>query len=86
MSPHFFKSENFTAFTMSMIEYVETIPTLWKHVMGSFFFSKVKQHIDFFFLVSISDFAHDHPEYIAEKNSLKFISSDDGQNYNLCHC
>ena len=31
-------SEISIAFTITMYEYLATIPTLWKHVMGSFFF------------------------------------------------
>jgi alpha 1,2-mannosyltransferase len=71
------------AFTITMYEYLATIPTLWKHVMGSFFYSKTKQYIDFSLN---SDFAHDHPEYIAKNNALGFMSSDNGKTYNLCHC
>ena len=40
-SPHvsalFINFEISIAFTITMYEYLATIPTLWKHVMGSFF-------------------------------------------------
>lgn len=52
--------------------------------MGSFFFLEIDNNIDFIYF--ISDFAHDHPEYIAENNSLGFMSTDNGETYNLCHC
>ena len=32
------------------------------------------------------DFAKAHPEYIAKDNSLGFMSTDNGNSYNLCHC
>ena len=84
-SGFFFKSEIFVAFTITMYEYEATIPSLWKHVMGSFFsFSKIDNVLTVFFY--IPDFAHDHPEYIAKDNSLGFMSSDNGKTYNLCHC
>ena len=80
--------KSFIAFTITMYEYLATIPTLWNHVMGSFFFFQKLNKIltSFFFLVSITDFARDHPEFIAEDNSLGFMSSDNGRTYNLCHC
>jgi len=33
----------------------------------------------------VMDFVNDHPEYIAKDNALSFLSSDNGQTYNLCH-
>jgi len=32
------------------------------------------------------DFAKLHPEFIAEDNSLGFMSTNKGESYNLCHC
>lgn len=51
-------------FTISIHEFVKTIPTLWHHT---------------------KTFMKEHPEYIAEGNSLDFISDDNGDTYNLCH-
>ena len=51
----------------------------------NFLFYFKKNNILTYFLY-ISDFARDHPEYIAKDNSLGFMSSDNGENYNLCHC
>ena len=82
--PRSFKSEISTAFTITMYEYEATIPSLWKHVMGLFFL--LEDDIILILIFKISDFAHDHPEYIAENNSLGFMSSDNGKTYNLCHC
>ena len=27
-----------------------------------------------------------YPEYISPNNSMKFISENDGETYNMCHC
>jgi alpha 1,2-mannosyltransferase len=51
-------------FTISLHEYVETIPTLWE---------------------STKTFLKSHPEALAPNNALEFISSDNGESYNLCH-
>ena len=74
------------AFTITMYEYLATIPTLWKHVMGSLFFSPLKVNFLLTYSFYISDFAHDHPEFIDKDNALGFMSSDNGDHYNLCHC
>ena len=31
------------------------------------------------------DFMKEHPEHIAEGNSMQLISEDNGESYNLCH-
>ena len=52
------------SFTLSLYEYEETIPTLWK---------------------SAKKFMSEHPEHIAEDNSIAFLSDDNGDTYNRCH-
>ena len=32
------------------------------------------------------DFRKEYPDLIAEDNSLSFVSNDNGESYNLCHC
>ncbi|KAG6890686.1 hypothetical protein C0995_005058 [Termitomyces sp. Mi166 len=51
-------------FTISLVEWEATIPTLW---------STVKEFITL------------HPEYVAQENSMAFLSDNGGQSYNLCH-
>ncbi|KAL1406886.1 hypothetical protein Q8F55_006298 [Vanrija albida] len=51
-------------FTLSLYEYIETIPTLWN---------------------ATKEFIQLHPEFVAEGNSMDFLSSDGGETYNLCH-
>jgi hypothetical protein len=34
---------------------------------------------------SVKQFIDDHPEHIAEGNSLRFLSDDNGKTYNKCH-
>ncbi|KAJ9104261.1 alpha-1,2-mannosyltransferase KRE2 [Naganishia cerealis] len=51
-------------FTISIFEFIETIPTLWD---------------------AVKDFMRQHPEYVAEGNSMDFISDDGGETYNKCH-
>ncbi|KAL4913930.1 nucleotide-diphospho-sugar transferase [Aspergillus aurantiobrunneus] len=34
---------------------------------------------------SVKQFMNDHPEHIAEENSMRFISDNKGKSYNLCH-
>ena len=34
---------------------------------------------------SVKKFMKNHPEHIAEDNTLKFLSDDNGENYNHCH-
>ena len=35
---------------------------------------------------SISEFIDTHPEYLAPNNSMKFLSDNGGNTYNMCHC
>ncbi|KAL5519385.1 hypothetical protein ACEPAH_1068 [Sanghuangporus vaninii] len=34
---------------------------------------------------TVKDFIKDHPEHLAENNSMSFISNDGGKSFNLCH-
>ncbi|KIH86546.1 alpha 1,2-mannosyltransferase [Sporothrix brasiliensis 5110] len=34
---------------------------------------------------SVKKFIKEHPEHIAENNSMRFLSDDDGETYNKCH-
>ncbi|KAG6814355.1 hypothetical protein H0H92_010940 [Tricholoma furcatifolium] len=34
----------------------------------------------------IYEFIAEHPEYVAKDNSMGFLSDNDGESYNLCHC
>ena len=52
------------SFVLSLLEYMETIPTLWD---------------------STKKFMKNHPEHIAEDNSMAFLSDDGGDTYNRCH-
>jgi alpha 1,2-mannosyltransferase len=70
-------------FTLSLFEYIETIPTLWATVKGGSHrrgLSRYRAH------TSGSDFIKEHPEHIAEDNAMKFLSDDGGDTYNKCHC
>jgi alpha 1,2-mannosyltransferase len=69
-----------------MYEYEATIPTLWGHVLGTssailFYFSQFDDELH----PTNIDFAKEHPEYIAQDNSMGFMTGD-GEKYNLCHC
>ncbi len=37
-------------------------------------------------LISCAEFVRTHPQYLAEDNSLEFISDNHGYTFNLCHC
>ena len=66
-----------------MYEYEATIPTLWGHVMGSSLLNWLSMVVLLMFRI---EFAKLHPEFIAEDNSLGFMSPNNGESYNLCHC
>ena len=70
------------AFTIAMYEFEKTIPTLWRHVKGRLV-SVVRATGASMYSI---DFIKLHPEYIAEDNAMGFLSSDNGETYNLCHC
>ena len=73
---------HFTGFTISLLEWSQTIPTLWQRVKGFFYFGW-----GFWSLPNeFEDFVGDHPQYLSKNNSLRFVSDDGGDSYNLCHC
>jgi hypothetical protein len=37
-------------------------------------------------LTSFADFIRQHPEFVAEDNGAMFVSDNDSDGYNLCHC
>lgn len=65
-------------FTLSLYEYIETIPSLWATVKGGTF-----RHVP---VLTLQDFIQQHPEHIAEDNAMGFLSDDGGETYNKCHC
>ncbi|BCS29455.1 glycosyltransferase family 15 protein [Aspergillus puulaauensis] len=34
---------------------------------------------------TVKEFINEHPEHVAEGNSMQFLSDDNGKNYNMCH-
>jgi alpha 1,2-mannosyltransferase len=71
-------------FTISLFEYIETIPTLWEATKGtplpSMCLSRRRRLNPFF-----ADFIKANPQYIPEDNAMDFISDDGGETYNRCH-
>ncbi|KAG5342757.1 alpha-1,2-mannosyltransferase KRE2 [Termitomyces sp. Mn162] len=51
-------------FTISLVEWEATIPSLWS---------------------TVKEFMALHPEYVAQENSMDFLSNNGGESYNLCH-
>ena len=35
---------------------------------------------------TVKEFIKEFPEYLAENNSMSWLSNDGGESYNLCHC
>ena len=73
----------YIAFTISMVEYEATIPTLWEHVRGISSTVSLKNRLLSGFFV---DFTRENPQYVAKNNYMGFISDNAGKKYNLCHC
>lgn len=70
-----------SGFTLSMVEYVETVPTLWSATKGTYLvFTSI------YFANPLSEFITENPQYLAESNSMRFLSDNFGSTYNLCHC
>jgi alpha 1,2-mannosyltransferase len=71
-------------FTLSLYEYIETIPTLWDAVKGNL--------INCVALDNVSpkgqflEFMKENPDLMPEDNALGFLSDDKGETYNKCHC
>ncbi|KAK7023369.1 hypothetical protein VNI00_016784 [Paramarasmius palmivorus] len=36
--------------------------------------------------VKVEDFMQVYPQHISENNAMRYLSDDEGQTYNLCHC
>lgn len=68
-----------------MYEYGATIPTLWENVKSKYtmYFSTHRTELPN--LNILSEFVKEHPQYIAEDNSMKYMSDNGGDTYNLCH-
>jgi alpha 1,2-mannosyltransferase len=60
-------------FTMSLHEYVDTVPTLWDE-------TKVRLLDD-----ADKKFLKKNPQYLASGNALEFLSENKGDTYNMCH-
>ena len=59
------KSEILIAFTITIREWSATIPTLWKHVMGPFFFLlKDRRHVNILFQISFMTIQNTSPKTI----------------------
>jgi alpha 1,2-mannosyltransferase len=71
-------------FTLSLFEYIETIPTLWDTVKGT---SKRYDSDDRLLMDKRRsiDFIRENPQYVPEDNAMQFISDDGGESYNKCH-
>jgi alpha 1,2-mannosyltransferase len=61
-------------FTMSLHEYVDTVPTLWDE-------TKVCPLED----DTNKKFLKQSPHYLASGNALEFLSENKGDTYNMCH-
>ena len=70
------------AFNVALKEYPTTIPTLWDTVKGTFFYAIAPCSL----LTASVDFRKSHPEMIAEDNAMAFLSENNGETYNRCHC
>ena len=82
-------------FTISLFEYIETIPSLWDSVKGKcndldLIYAPVVIRRTLKLISRLtpprSDFIKKYPEYIPEGNGMKFLSDDGGETYNRCHC
>jgi alpha 1,2-mannosyltransferase len=72
-------------FTISLFEYIETIPTLWDSVKGLYIIVQaLRERV--LTIVILTDFIRENPELIPEGNGMKFLSDDGGETYNRCHC
>jgi alpha 1,2-mannosyltransferase len=75
------------SFTISMEEFVDTIPSLWSTVKGEFLDSSSSERMTFNSSASVlPEFVKENPQFVAENNAMGFISDDGGKEYNLCHC
>lgn len=76
-------------FTISLFEYIETIPSLWDSVKGRsapVFLARRQRGLEADAPGAGIDFIKKYPEHIPEGNGMKFLSDDGGETYNRCHC
>lgn len=71
-----------SGFTISLVEWEATIPTLWQAVKGLFKACRTLTRS----LPWTIDFIFDNFQYISPNNSMAFLSNNGGESYNLCHC
>jgi alpha 1,2-mannosyltransferase len=75
-------------FTVSLIEFGATIPTLWQATKGKQCFYPPCHLFRFNHKLNVLvllDFIKQNPKYVAHENALPFITEDDGESYNNCH-
>lgn len=70
-------------FTISLVEWEPTIPTLWSTVKG---LSASTFHSGGLNQIVTSEFIAEHPQYVSPQNSMNYLSDNGGETYNLCHC
>ncbi len=75
-------TDGFSGFTISLVEWEPTIPTLWSTVKGE----NVCATPGYDCYLMQAEFVKRYPEYLSQNNSLGFLSDNDGVGYNLCHC
>jgi len=73
----------FSGFTVSLYEYEATIPSLWKTTKGRFHHVSTST-VRYWRL--ILEFIEKYPEYLPKDNAMDFISANNGDTYNRCHC
>lgn len=35
---------------------------------------------------AVKEFTKENPQYVAKNNAMRYMSDDNGNSYNLCHC
>jgi hypothetical protein len=70
------------AFTLSMLEYIKTIRTLWPNVKGTVLFFALLLILN----PTIVAFMKDNPELISPDNAMDMLLDRTGEYYNRCHC
>lgn len=68
-------------FTIAVRDIEQTVRTLWTHVKGS------AQSLRLELGAQLPlEFMNLHPEHISQRNSMYFLSQDQGKTYSTCHC
>lgn len=71
------------SFTISLGEVKPTIPSLWSTIKGRIPNTfRVRLKLKAF----CTDFRATYPDLVVEDNAMGFLSNNDGETYNLCHC